>query len=120
DHFRNRPHTLEGYLNMGVLLQINIPSLMGEYGGAIKEFANHLISLRWASFAATDNKRKHFEARLFTGYQYLVAHWRKSKADLLLVENGLRLINNEVMENSAAYPWKPVKTSVLGRLFHRR
>ncbi|MBP5273755.1 MAG: hypothetical protein ILO36_02320 [Abditibacteriota bacterium] len=115
--FRREPEALEGYVSAGVLLQINIPSIMGVYGNEIKEFADQLLRLRWVSFAAADNKKQHFEARLFTGYQYIVANWRKSKADLLLVENGMKLINNETIDNSAAYPWKPVRKPFFKKLF---
>ncbi|MBR4748924.1 MAG: hypothetical protein IK083_05055 [Abditibacteriota bacterium] len=115
--YRRDPSILEGYLRQGALIEIDVPSIMGVRGNDVKDFADRLLALRWVSFAASDNRRKHFESRLFAGYEYLVAHWRKSAADRLLVENGLKLINNEPIDPGEPEPWSPGKKSFFGRLF---
>ncbi|MBO4548510.1 MAG: hypothetical protein J5758_04765 [Abditibacteriota bacterium] len=117
--FRQEPSVLEGYLRQGALLSIDIPSIMGLRGKDAMAFADRLISHRWASFAASDNRRKHFESRLFAGYEHIVAKRSKHRADLMLVENGMKLIKGEPVEHDDPEPWTPGKKTFFGRLFGR-
>ncbi|MBP5273756.1 MAG: hypothetical protein ILO36_02325 [Abditibacteriota bacterium] len=118
-YYQKDPSILQEYVEKGVLLQVNAPSLMGRYGDTTKHFCRELIDHNWVSFVASDNHRAHAESRMYKGYEYISRHWSSELADRLLIENGLKVINNRVIENEEPLGWHKTKKSFWQVLFKK-
>jgi protein-tyrosine phosphatase len=53
-YYHNRFSSLEYFLDAGCLLQVNLLSLLGNYGKEVKEMAEYLIENKLIAFAGTD------------------------------------------------------------------
>jgi protein-tyrosine phosphatase len=61
--YHNAPSSFKRYKDMGVLMQLNILSIMGYYGREVKRTAQSLINNNYYDLAATDlHHDKHLEA----------------------------------------------------------
>ncbi len=119
-YYKKDPKILEEYVEKGVLLQVNAPSLMGRYGDETKNFARELIDHNWVSFLASDNHRAHAESRMYKGYEYVSKHWSKELADKLCIDNGLKLIRNGLIENEEPLKWHQTRKSFWQIIFGKK
>lgn len=53
-NFIRNPESLEAYTERGCLLQMDIGSIAGAYGGGVRDFAKRLIRLKMVDFIASD------------------------------------------------------------------
>ena len=110
-YYQENPKILEEYVNKGMLLQINIQSLLGRYGKETEEFAAQILDHGWASFAATDTHKKHGKSVVYKGYNYIRKNWGEDTANNLLINNGQKLINNEDITLDHWKEWTSSKRS---------
>ncbi len=61
-YYFNQPEIIHGYKNKGVLIQLNLLSIVGHYGPEVQKQAHWMIDNGWVDFVATDCHRiEHLE-----------------------------------------------------------
>jgi protein-tyrosine phosphatase len=107
---------IENLVSKGVLLQVNLNSIMGKYGKDVRLFATRLLTRGLAHFAATDS---HGRSDRFTNVEAVKTLLRgfigMGNAEKLLVSNPQRLVDNKDVEYL-----KPVQSKSFFRMFKDR
>ncbi len=98
---------IEKFISKGVLLQLNLNSIVGKYGEAEKSFAIKLLTRGLAHFAATDSHRSPGRLSHVGGIErILTEHIDTESADILLNINPQRLLDNKEIEYIKPAPKK--------------
>jgi protein-tyrosine phosphatase len=119
--WRYEPDRLERLINMGCLSQVDIGSITGNLGEESQKFALHLLekdAVHILGSDAHDIERRPILAR--QGYEWIKTKYGKDYADLLLKENGQRILAGKTVFMDSvdlSYPKTGIK-SKLKQLFN--
>lgn len=92
---REDPACAAGLSETGVIFQLTAPSLLGEYGAAVRQTAMWLLERGYYASAASDRHHPDQPRSLADLYNSLTDVGGPSLADLLLCENPARLLRGE-------------------------
>lgn len=96
--FRKDPTLLEEVLHMGSLIQLNVDSVMGGQGFAVKRFCHKLLGSRYAHFVASDaHDLDHRPPMLRDCFLRICKKYGNSYARKLFYENPLAIVNHQDM-----------------------
>lgn len=98
DVFRKDATLLEEVLHMGSLIQLNVDSIMGGQGFAVKRFCHKLLSSRKAHFVASDaHDMDHRPPLLRDCFLRICKKYGNDYARKLFYENPLAVVNHQDM-----------------------
>ena len=106
DYYNKDPKILEDYIKRDMLFQVNVKSLIGDYGKRIQVFAEKLIDNNWVSFVSTDLHKPSKSSSIESGYEFISNRWNEDLAKKLLIENGKKIIADE---DIVCFNWKEWK-----------
>lgn len=93
-----RPDCVDDWLALGCQMQLTGGSILGKFGYEAKRAADILLERDWAACVASDahgaRRRTNF---LGDVYDYLKLHHSQSTAQRLLLENPLRICQNDLL-----------------------
>lgn len=92
------PDCVDEWLALGCQMQVTGGSILGKFGYEPKRAVDMLLSRGWATCVASDAHGV-FHRTNFLGdvYDYLTLHYSPSTAQRLMLENPLRICQNELM-----------------------
>lgn len=99
---------IEDLAQKGVLLQININSLIGHYGSNAKKIATKLLKANMVQFAASDAHSVNTYMKLSESIPTLERIVGKEKAKEILIDNPRKVLNDEEIE---VEEFKPISKS---------
>lgn len=107
---QKNPQLLEKSVHMGLLIQINASSLMGDNGNSAMSTTNILLDLHWAHFVASDaHSLRHRPSRMAAARRLLVNMMGADLVEELFVRNGQRIVRGEAIPvNPQPYARKQV------------
>ncbi|MGO1820484.1 MAG: tyrosine-protein phosphatase [Senegalia sp. (in: firmicutes)] len=107
---KNDPNILKKYIELGAFAQLNLGSLMGDYGGDIERTAKILLEHNMIHFLGTDaHSRTRRPPRAKDAIKVLEAIISKEKINDLIEINPMRIINNEEFEAGDVTQYKEKK-----------
>ncbi len=114
---RRKPEVLRSLVHRGCLLQITAGSLLGKFGGGVRQLAEQLIGNGWVHLVATDAHRVRGRRPVLGGaYQKITRFWGETTAATLCVDNPRRIV-----EGNDTVPVRPnVHRRFWGSWFRRR
>jgi protein-tyrosine phosphatase len=101
-----------------IVLQLTAPSLLGEYGGAVRKTAERILRRGGYALAASDRHHPGPSRSLAALHENIARRFNPDLADLLLQENPVRVLAGRTP--IAPEPLAPRQTSFLSRLFPSR
>ena len=109
DYFKKNPNKLKQIVKDGALLQININSLIGEYGEESQELAKRLLEEDMVSFAASDahSVASYYKAK--KGLDTLKEFVGEEKFHLLTQTNPCMALSDSKIENKYNVKKEPFK-----------
>ena len=91
--FQEDEQRFQEYLDLDVLFQVNLTSLIGLYGNKVKKTAINMLKNNYVQFLATDLHRKEQYKYLNKGFK-IVEKINKEAIDLYFYQNPLKVIKN--------------------------
>ena len=89
---------IEELIDMGVYLQVNAGSIMGDFGFQTKRFTRKLLKRRMIHFIATDAHNTENRApNLKSCAEYVIRKYGKEYAEELLLKNPKHVLENEII-----------------------
>jgi len=105
------------FVQRGVLLQLNAGSLVGQYGGQIREFAINLLEARLIHFVGSDgHNTTRRPIAMDEAYEMVQERWGEKVTTQLFRENPARMLRGEDIKVPEPYPVQAPKKHRIGLL----
>ena len=113
-YFNRNPKKIEELINRGVLFQCNIGSFFGQYGKDVQKLVMLLLKHKAISFIASDvhNEKNNCYAKIEKLKKILSRYLSNEEIEDILVNNALKVINNEEIKVENI---EPFKKSIFGK-----
>lgn len=88
----------EELVDMGVYIQVNCSSIIGNHGRTIKKFTKKLLKKHWVNFVATDAHSDGTRSpRMRECYEYVTKKFGSEYADDLVYHNPMKILTKEYL-----------------------